>query len=101
MNADKMRDLVKTRPVWPDAPNSFPDGLRRLIEETRQGVAVAVTSALIMLYWRIGKRIDEEILQGEWAEYGKGFSYSALTRMLKFCEGFPDPKIVAALWLTI
>lgn len=28
-------------------------------------------SALSCLYWRIGKRIQEEILQGERAEYGK------------------------------
>lgn len=31
------------------------DDLRHLIEETRQGVAVAVNAALTMLYWRVGK----------------------------------------------
>lgn len=66
-----------------------------------------------MLYWRIGRRINDEVLQGERAEYGKqivatlsqqlteeygsGFSYSALTRMMKFAEVFPDPEIVATL----
>ena len=58
-------------------------------------------------------RCLEEILQGERAEYGKqivatlsqqltseygrGFSYSALTRMVKFAEVFHDPEIVATL----
>jgi hypothetical protein len=32
-----------------------------------------------------------------WAEYGKGFNESALTRMIKFAEVFPDETIVATL----
>lgn len=45
--------------------------LRSLIEETRATVATTVNAALTMLYWRVGKRINEEILKGERAEYGK------------------------------
>ncbi len=87
--------------------------LRGLIEETRAHVATTVNAALTMLYWRIGKRINEEILKGGRADYGKeilatlsqqlseeygnGFSYSALTRMVDFSEAFPDIKIVATL----
>lgn len=44
--------------------------LRSLIEETRSSVAVTVNSALTMLYWRVGKRISKELLQGERAAYG-------------------------------
>ena len=66
-----------------------------------------------MLYWQIGKRINAEILKGERAkygeeiiatlsqelikEYGQGFNYSALTRMVRFAEVFPDSEIVATL----
>lgn len=66
-----------------------------------------------MLYWRIGRRINQEILKEGRAEYGKGilatlsqdlsqnygngFSYSALTRMVKFYESFQDKKIIATL----
>jgi len=87
--------------------------LRRMIEESRRSLAGAVNAAMTMLYWRIGTRINQEILQGERAEYGKqivasvsqelsreygqGFSYSALTRMVKFSEFLPDVKIVATL----
>ena len=62
---------------------------------------------------RIGRRIHQEILEGDRADYGKrilatlsqelsqsygnGFSYSALTRMVKFYESFPDDKIVATM----
>lgn len=44
--------------------------LRSLIEETRSSVAVTVNTALTMLYWRVGKRISKELLQGERAAYG-------------------------------
>ncbi len=66
-----------------------------------------------MTYWHIGKRIQTQLLQGDRAEYGKqtikhlsrqltqdfgkGFTYSSLTRMVKFYEQFPDSAIVATL----
>lgn len=87
--------------------------LRGLIEETRAHVATTVNAALTMLYWRVGKRINEEILLGERAEYGKeivatvsrqlveefgsGFTEKSLRRMIQFSEAFPDPQIVATL----
>ena len=89
------------------------EDLRQMIEETRQGVAVTVNTALTMLYWRIGKRINEEILKGARAEYGeqivstlsrqleaeygRGFSEKSLRHMLRFAEAFPDERIVSAL----
>ena len=42
----------------------------RLIDETRKSVAYTVNSALTYMYWKIGKRINDEILQHERAEYG-------------------------------
>jgi len=87
--------------------------LRGLIEETRAHVATTVNAALTMLYWRVGKRINKEILQGERAEYGKeivatvsrhlveefgsGFTEKSLRRMIQFSEAFPDQQIVATL----
>lgn len=84
-----------------------------MIEEARSAVAVAVNTGLTMLYWRLGKRISDEILKGTRADYGKkilatlsqeltrdygnGFSYSALTRMAKFADSFPEREIVATL----
>lgn len=87
--------------------------IRRMIEKTRSAVAVTVNVGLTMLYWQIGKRINAEILKGKRAkygeeiiatlsqelikEYGQGFNYSALTRMVRFAEVFPDSQIVATL----
>lgn len=109
----RKRDLVKMEPVPPVALPPLLEDLRRMIEETRQGVAVTVNAALTMLYWRIGKRINEEILKGGRADYGKeivvslarqleadygrGFSEKSLRHMLRFAEAFPDDRIVSAL----
>ncbi len=45
--------------------------LRDLIQETRQNVARNINSALVMLYWRVGKRIRQDILKEKRAEYGE------------------------------
>ena len=44
--------------------------IRKMIEETRAVVAATVNTGLTMLYWRIGSRINEEVLKGERADYG-------------------------------
>ena len=87
--------------------------VRTMIEQTREAIARTVNAGITLLYWRIGKRIQTEVLGNARAEYGKeilqtlsaklteeygtGFSYSALTRMLNFAENFPDSAIVATL----
>ncbi|MBI4738774.1 cytoplasmic protein, partial [Candidatus Woesearchaeota archaeon] len=84
--------------------------IRRLIEETRSGIAVTVNAGLTILYWRIGKRIKEEVLKNKRAEYGKeivatlsqqltgdygkGYTRSNLVRMVQFAEYFQEQKII-------
>jgi len=104
--------LAKSDSLSP-VPKELLNDIRKLIKETRSTVATTVNVGLTMLYWRIGKRINEEILKGERADYGKeilatlsqeltrdygrGFSYSSLTRMVAFSQAFPDGQIVATL----
>jgi hypothetical protein len=87
--------------------------IRHLIEETRKSVAVAVNAGLTMLYWQVGKRINDEVLLNERAEYGKqvvemlsaklteeygsGWSRKQLLHCLRFAAVFPDTEIVYAL----
>lgn len=87
--------------------------LRALIEVGRAHVARAVNAGMVLLYWSVGDRIRREILgkkraaYGEeivatvsaqlTAEYGRGYSRFALSRMDKFADLFPDRTIVAAL----
>jgi predicted nuclease of restriction endonuclease-like (RecB) superfamily len=109
----KKRDPDTMKPAKPAVVRPLLDDLRRIIEETRQAVATTVNTALTMLYWRIGKRINEEILKGQraeygeqivstlsgqlGAEYGRGFSEKSIRHMLRFVEAFPDRRIVSAL----
>jgi hypothetical protein len=45
--------------------------LSQLVEQTQQQVIVQNNSALTFLFWEIGFRINETILQNKRAEYGK------------------------------
>src|SRR4051794_36072243 len=80
--------------------------LCELIEATRAGVAQAVNSALVLLYWQVGHRIRTEVLGSRRATYGQeilstvskelvsiygnGFSVPNLSRMARLAELFPD-----------
>ena len=59
----------KKEPQMPVVQNLFAD-ISRLITESKASVAQTVNTALTMLYWRIGKRINEEVLQHKRADYG-------------------------------
>lgn len=87
--------------------------IKTLIEKSRQQVAVTVNATMTMLYWQIGKRINEEVLKDKRAEYGKqivislarqlqaeygsGWSEKQLRHCLRFADIFPDKKIVYTL----
>ncbi len=45
--------------------------LKSLIEQGRSQAVAAVNSALTVTYWQVGVRINEAILHGQRAEYGK------------------------------
>ena len=95
------------------ADSALVQDIRKLIDEARSTVASMVNAALTMLYWKVGKRIDEEILKGDRAgygekivhalsaqlqqEYGQGFTKRNLFNMIRFAQVFPDEAIVAAL----
>ena len=55
--------------------------IKSLIEETRSKVAVTVNSSLTLLYWHIGKRINDEVLKNERAEYGEEIVYALSTQL--------------------
>jgi hypothetical protein len=53
----------------------------RLIDTAKQRAAVAVNAELTLLYWRVGTRIQTEVLQGQRAEYGKQIVLSLAERL--------------------
>jgi len=87
--------------------------IKQLIEDTKKRVSVSVNSSLTLMYWHIGKQIDQEILKSKRAEYGKeiivtlskqlskeygrGYSKRNLLNMVKFYKTFTDKEIVQTL----
>ena len=84
--------------------------LASLIEDARGRVATAINTELVMLYWGIGKRIRDEVLGGERApygndvvknvaahlstQYGRGYGWRNLFRMIRFAELYPQDEIL-------
>jgi len=87
--------------------------LSQLIEQSQHQVAIYVNSTLTVLFWQVGKRISDEILQNQRADYGKqivstvsaelenrygrNFTEKNVRRMIQFAELFPDFQIVVTL----
>jgi len=103
----------KKAPLLTGKMDSLSEEIKSLIAQSRQNLAVKVNSTISMLYWQIGKRINEEILNEKRAEYGKqivaslsrqltmeygeGWGVRHLHFCIRFSELFPDPKIVNTL----
>jgi predicted nuclease of restriction endonuclease-like (RecB) superfamily len=84
-----------------------------LVENTQRQVVSVVNSSLTMLFWQVGKKINENILQNKRANYGKqivgtlsrqleekygrNFEEKNLRRMMQFADQFPDSEIVVPL----
>ena len=84
-----------------------------LIEHARKRVAFSVNSELVMLYWQIGKSINDDFIQNGRAKYGqniikslsvtlcekfgKGFSKRNIHNFIKFNELYPSFEIVQTM----
>jgi len=84
----------------------------KLIEESKQQVAQTVNSTLTHLYWKIGKRVNDDLLANKRATYGQriivvlseklvvhygnNFSEKNLRRMIQFARVFADEEIVVS-----
>ncbi|MBA4301787.1 Protein of unknown function [Algoriphagus alkaliphilus] len=87
--------------------------LSEMIEQSQKQIAKVANSALTLLFWNVGNRISNEILNNERAAYGKqivatisaqleanygrNFTEKNVRRMIQFAEEFPDFQIVVTL----
>ncbi len=94
--------------------NALYKDICRLVEEARNYVATTANTTMTLLYWRIGVRINNDLLDGQRAAYGKqivsllatklqtqygkrGFQERNIRRMMQFAQVFPDEQIVVSL----
>lgn len=87
--------------------------ISQLIEQSKAQVVSYANSTLTLLFWQVGKRINERILQNKRAEYGKqivsslstqlekaygkNFTEKNVRRMMQFAEEFTDFEFVVTL----
>ena len=87
--------------------------LAQIIEDSQRQLVSAAISTLTMLFWQVGQRINQNILQNRRAEYGKqivstlstqlknkygkNFELRNVQRMMQFAEQFTDIEIVVPL----
>jgi predicted nuclease of restriction endonuclease-like (RecB) superfamily len=84
-----------------------------LIEQSKQKIYSQANSTTVLLFWKIGQRVNSEVLNNKRADYGKqivvtlsrqltekygrSFEEKNLRRMLQFAEQFFDKNIVVTL----
>ena len=87
-------------------------GIQNIIEKARTKVSTFLNTETTLLNWKIGNYINQQLIQENRADYGdkiiatlsqqltlnygKGYSYSALTRMCKISRVF-NSEIIATL----
>ncbi len=93
------------------------DGVAQLITQTNFRVAITLNVEVSQLYWKIGNYILSEMKYETYTQYGKhiltvlsqtliekfgkGYSYSALIRMVKVAQTYSDFKMFATLSQTL
>ncbi len=103
--------MIKKSNLQPEAV-LFND-ISNLIEQGHSNALSQVNSAMTLLFWQVGKRINDFILEHKRAEYGKqivvtlsrqlekrfgrNFEEKNLRRMLQFADVFPEPEKVVTL----
>lgn len=108
----KGTEMSENHIIKPDIDTIYSD-ISSLIFNAKNQVMRQMNNSVITLYWEIGKKLTEEVLQGEKAsygkniigdlsdrlsvEYGRGFEKSAVFRMVKFYQEFSDYEKVATL----
>ena len=87
--------------------------ISEMIEQSRRVIYSRANAETVLLFWKIGQRVNSEVLNHKRADYGKqivvtlsrqltekyGRSYDEknLRRMLQFAEQFSDDEIVVSL----
>lgn len=104
--------MVKKKDILP-AESALFNEISTLIDQSQTQVVSQVNSAMTLLFWQVGRRINEFVLEHKRAEYGKqivvtlsrqlqerygrNFEEKNLRRMLQFAEAFPEPEKVVTL----
>ena len=98
-------------------PEGIVQGIAAIVADARQKTVVQVNSTLNMMYWQVGRYLIDELHYETYEQYGKsilkgiasrltemfgrGFNYTALTRMMKVAIVYPSHQMFATLSQTL
>ena len=118
MNTDrKMTNNITDIETIDNVSKSLFSGVSNIIDYARQEVVVYVNRQANMMFWHIGKYINEDMGYKRYSayrskilatlsqrlteRYGKGFSYSALSRMMKVAQLYCEEEKFATVSQTL
>ena len=109
-------EIIDTNRIAQISDNLY-QGVSEIIDNAMQRVAVYVNSQSSMTFWNVGKYIIDDmdyqtysaygqkilatLSQRLMARYGKGYTYSALTRMMKVARIYGNREMFAMLSQTL
>ena len=109
-------DIIDTKVLGTVSDRLFA-GVSAIIDNSRVGVAIYVNAHASITFWSVGKYIIDDmdyrtysaygkkilatLSQRLTAQYGKGYTYSALTRMMKVARVYSDSEMFARLSQTL
>lgn len=110
------KDILDTKLIEQVSDHLY-EGVTEIIDDARTRVAVYVNIHTSMTFWNVGKYIIDDmdyqtysaygqkilatLSQRLMTRYGKGYSYSALTRMMKVARLYNDREMFATLSQTL
>ena len=111
------RDSIVDKQILGTVSDHLYDGVTSIIDKARMQVAVFVNAHASMTFWKVGKYIIDDmdyqtysaygkkilatLSQRLTSRYGKGYTYSALTRMMKVARIYSDCEMFAMLSQTL
>lgn len=109
-------EIIDTNRIAQISDNLY-QGVSEIIDNAMQRVAVYVNAQSSMTFWNVGKYIIDDmdyqtysaygqkilatLSQRLMARYGKGYTYSALTRMMKVARIYGNREMFAMLSQTL
>ena len=105
-------EIVETKAIE-QVSDSLYNGVSDIIDNARQDVVVYVNKHSDLMFWHIGHYINEDMGYKQYsaygskilatlsqrltARYGKGYTYTAVTRMMKVARLYSDEEMFATL----
>ncbi len=85
----KLQNLNKTREI------ELYSDVCHIVEGSHQRLATTINTEICLMYWQIGKRIKDDVLYNQRAEYGKQIIKNLSEQLIqRYGKGWSDRKLL-------